>query len=133
MRLLSLALMAWALAPVAHGVESNADFDLNKTFLTKYCVSCHGDEKAKGGYNFEAFGDSDWNDQGLLDELTRRADVVASALEQSSELLNSLDRAAPSADAVPRSRTRPMPSSAEPTALRLPHATSSRWPKTRQR
>ncbi len=69
MRLLSLALMAWAVAPVANGVESNADFDLNKTFLTKYCVSCHGDEKAKGGHNFEAFSDSDWNDQGLLDEL----------------------------------------------------------------
>ena len=69
MRLLFLALMAWALALVAHGVESNADFDLNKTFLTKYCVSCHGDEKAKGGHNFEAFSDSDWNDQGLLDEL----------------------------------------------------------------
>ena len=69
MRLLFLALMAWVLALVAHGVESNADFDLNKTFLTKYCVSCHGDEKAKGGHNFEAFSDSDWNDQGLLDEL----------------------------------------------------------------
>ena len=69
MRLLSLALMAWALVPVANGVESNADFDLNKTFLTTYCVSCHGDEKSKGDYNFENFDDRDWNDHDLLDEL----------------------------------------------------------------
>jgi len=69
MRLLSLALMAWALAPVANGVESNADFDLNKTFLTTYCVSCHGNEKSKGDHNFENFNESDWNDHDLLDEL----------------------------------------------------------------
>ena len=69
MRLWSLALVAWALAPVANGVESNTDFDLNKTFLTTYCVSCHGNEKAKGGHNFEDFSDSDWNDHDLLDEL----------------------------------------------------------------
>jgi hypothetical protein len=69
MRLLSLALMAWALASVANGVESNTDFDLNKTFLTNYCVSCHGNEKAKGDHNFETFSDSDWNDHDLLDEL----------------------------------------------------------------
>ena len=69
MRLLSLALMAWALAPVANGVESNTDFELNRTFLTTYCVSCHGNEKSKGDHNFETFSDSDWNDQDLLDEL----------------------------------------------------------------
>lgn len=69
MRLLSPALVALALAPVANGVESNTNFDLNKTFLITYCVSCHGHEKAKGGHNFEDFSDSDWNDRNLLDEL----------------------------------------------------------------
>ncbi len=69
MRILSLALLASASAPLAYGVESNIDFDLNKTFLTTYCVSCHGDDKAKGGHNFEYFSDSDWNDHNLLDEL----------------------------------------------------------------
>ena len=69
MRLLSLALMAWTLVSVTHGVESNADFDLNRTFLATYCVSCHGNEKSKGDHNFETFSDKDWNDHDLLDEL----------------------------------------------------------------
>jgi len=69
MRLLSLALIAWALAPVANGVENNTEFELNKTFLATYCVSCHGNEKSKGDHNFENFSDSDWNDHDLLDEL----------------------------------------------------------------
>ena len=69
MRLLFLALVAWALVSVANGAENTTAFDLNKTFLTTYCVSCHGNEKSKGGHNFEAFGDSDWNDHDLLDEL----------------------------------------------------------------
>ena len=69
MRLLSLAWAAWALAPVANGVESNADFDLNKTFLSTYCVTCHGNEKSKGDYNFETFNESDWNNHDLLGEL----------------------------------------------------------------
>ena len=69
MRLLSLALMAWTLVSVANGVEDNAEFHLNKTFLTTYCVSCHGNEKSKGDHNFETFSDKDWNDHELLDEL----------------------------------------------------------------
>jgi len=69
MRLLSLALMAWTLVSVANGVENNAEFELNKTFLTTYCVSCHGNEKSKGDHNFETFNDSDWNNHDLLDEL----------------------------------------------------------------
>ena len=54
---------------VAHGVESNTEFDLNKTFLTTYCVSCHGNEKSKGDHNFETFSDKDWNDHELLNEI----------------------------------------------------------------
>ena len=69
MRLLSLALMAWTLVPVAHGVENDTDFDRNKAFLATYCVSCHGNEKRKGGHNFETFSDSDWSDHELLNEL----------------------------------------------------------------
>jgi hypothetical protein len=69
MRLLSLALMAWTLVSVANGVENNTDFDLNKTFLTTYCVSCHGNEKSKGDHNFETFSDSDWSNHELLNDL----------------------------------------------------------------
>ena len=69
MRLFPLALMAWTLVSVANGVENNAEFDLNKTFLETYCVSCHGNEKSKGDHNFETFSDSDWNNHDLLDEL----------------------------------------------------------------
>ncbi len=69
MRLLSLALMAWTLVSVANGDEKNTEFELNRTFLTTYCVSCHGNEKSKGDHNFENFNDSDWNNHDLLDEL----------------------------------------------------------------
>jgi len=69
MRLLYLTLMVWALTSVAYGVENNTEFDLNKTFLTTYCVSCHGNEKSKGDHNFENFSDKDWNNQELLNEL----------------------------------------------------------------
>ena len=69
MRRLYLTLMVWTLGSVAYGVENNTEFDLNKTFLTTYCVSCHGNEKSKGDHNFENFSDKDWNNQELLDEL----------------------------------------------------------------
>jgi len=62
-------LLVWTLVSVANGVENNTEFDLNKTFLTTYCVSCHGNEKSKGDHNFENFSDKDWNNQELLDEL----------------------------------------------------------------
>ena len=61
--------MAWTLVPVAHGVGNDTDFDRNKAFLATYCVSCHGNEKSKGGHNFETFSDSDWSNHDLLDEL----------------------------------------------------------------
>ena len=69
MRRLCLTLLVWTLVSVANGVENNTEFDLNKTFLTTYCVSCHGNEKSKGDHNFENFSDKDWNNQELLDEL----------------------------------------------------------------
>ena len=50
-------------------LKTIAEFDLNNTFLTTYCVSCHGNEKSKGGHNFETFSDKDWNNHDLLDEL----------------------------------------------------------------
>jgi hypothetical protein len=69
MRRLCLTLLVWTLVSVANGVENNTEFDLNRTFLTTYCVSCHGNEKSKGDHNFENFSDKDWNNQELLDEL----------------------------------------------------------------
>jgi hypothetical protein len=69
MRRLCLTLLVWTLVSVANGVEKKTEFDLNKTFLTTYCVSCHGNEKSKGDHNFENFSDKDWNNQELLDEL----------------------------------------------------------------
>ena len=69
MRHLCLTLLVWTLVSLASGVENKIDFDLSKTFLTNYCVSCHGGEKSKGNYNFENFSVKDWNNQELLDEI----------------------------------------------------------------
>ena len=69
MRLLSLILTAWALVFVANGVENNAELGPSKTFLKNYCVSCHGNEKSKGGHNFETFSNEDWNNHELLNEI----------------------------------------------------------------
>ncbi len=69
MRLLSLILTAWALVFVANGVEKNAELGPSKIFLKNYCVSCHGNEKNKGGYNFETFSNEDWNNHELLNEI----------------------------------------------------------------
>ncbi len=69
MRLLSLTLMAWALVSVANAVENNTELGPSKTFLKTYCVSCHGNEKSKGGHNFETFNNDDWNNHELLNEI----------------------------------------------------------------
>ena len=69
MRLLSLTLVAWALISAANGVENNTELGPSKTFLNTYCVSCHGNEKSKGGHNFETFNNDDWNNHELLNEI----------------------------------------------------------------
>tara|TARA_Y100000588_G_C14245210_1_gene921145 strand:+ start:32 stop:2554 length:2523 start_codon:yes stop_codon:yes gene_type:complete len=69
MRLLSLTLVAWALVSAANGVENNTELGPSKTFLNTYCVSCHGNEKSKGGHNFETFNNDDWNNHELLNEI----------------------------------------------------------------
>ena len=69
MRLLSLTLVAWALVSVANGVENSTELGPSKTFLKTYCVSCHGNEKSKGGHNFETFNNDDWNNHELLNEI----------------------------------------------------------------
>ena len=45
------------------------EFGQSKTFLKTYCVSCHGNEKSKGGHNFEKFNGKDWANHELLNEL----------------------------------------------------------------
>ncbi len=69
MRLLSLTLVAWALVSAANGVENNTELGPSKTFLNTYCVSCHSNEKSKGGHNFETFNNDDWNNHELLNEI----------------------------------------------------------------
>ena len=69
MRLLSLTLVAWALVSVANGVEKNTELGPSKTFLKTYCVSCHGNEKSKGGHNFETFNNDDRKNHELLNEI----------------------------------------------------------------
>tara|TARA_B100000902_G_scaffold90950_2_gene94575 strand:- start:888 stop:3410 length:2523 start_codon:yes stop_codon:yes gene_type:complete len=69
MRLLSLTVMAWALSSVVNGIENNTEFGRSKTFLKNYCVNCHGNEKTKGGHNFETFNNNDWNNHELLNEI----------------------------------------------------------------
>jgi hypothetical protein len=68
-RPVSLALMLSTLVSAANAAETHSAFELNKTFLNTYCVSCHGDEKSEGDYNFEKFSDQDWNNQELIDEI----------------------------------------------------------------
>jgi len=61
--------MAWALGSVVNGIENNTEFGRSKTFLKNYCVNCHGNEKTKGGHNFETFNNNDWNNHELLNEI----------------------------------------------------------------
>ena len=68
-RPVSLALMLSTLVSAANAAETHSAFELNKTFLNTYCVSCHGDEKSEGDHNFEKFSDQDWNNQELIDEI----------------------------------------------------------------
>ena len=51
-----------------------ADKDLSelsqsKAFLSAHCVSCHGNEKSKGGLNLESFNANDWANHDLLNDL----------------------------------------------------------------
>ena len=61
--------MLSTLVSAANAAETHSAFELNKTFLNTYCVSCHGDEKSEGDHNFEKFSDQDWNNQELIDEI----------------------------------------------------------------
>ena len=65
----ALALMLSTLVSAANAAETHSAFELNKTFLNTYCVSCHGNEKSEGDHNFEKFSDQDWNNQELIDEI----------------------------------------------------------------
>ena len=52
------------------GAEKHlAELDRSRAFLSSYCVSCHGNEKSKGDYNFETFNGKDWANHELLNEL----------------------------------------------------------------
>jgi cytochrome c553 len=52
------------------GAEKHlAEIDRSRAFLNSYCVSCHGNEKSKGDYNFETFNSKDWANHELLNEL----------------------------------------------------------------
>ena len=46
-----------------------AELDQSIAFLSAYCVSCHGNEKSKGGHDFEKFNGKDWASHELLNEL----------------------------------------------------------------
>ena len=71
----SLSLLAFLLivaqgSVMAAGAEKRlAALDQSKAFLTAHCVSCHGNEKSKGGHNFETFNGEDWANQELLNDL----------------------------------------------------------------
>ena len=52
------------------GAEKHlAELDRSRAFLNSNCVSCHGNEKSKGDYNFETFNSKDWANHELLNEL----------------------------------------------------------------
>ena len=41
----------------------------SQQFFNTYCISCHGEEKSKGGLRLHQFGEQQWNDLSLLDEI----------------------------------------------------------------
>ena len=41
----------------------------SQQFFNTYCISCHGKEKSKGGVRLHQFGEQQWNDLSLLDEI----------------------------------------------------------------
>ena len=61
--------VALASAPAVRAEKHLAELDQSKAFLTTYCVSCHGNEKSKGGHDFETFNGKDWASHELLNEL----------------------------------------------------------------
>ena len=61
--------VALASAPAVGAEKHLAELDQSKAFLTTYCVSCHGNEKSKGGHDFETFNGKDWASHELLNEL----------------------------------------------------------------
>ena len=61
--------VALASAPAVRAEKHLAELDQSKAFLTTYCVSCHGNEKSKGGHDFEKFNGKDWASHELLNEL----------------------------------------------------------------
>ena len=61
--------VALASTPAVGAEKHLAEFDQSKAFLTAYCVSCHGNEKSKGGHDFETFNGKDWASHELLNEL----------------------------------------------------------------
>jgi len=71
----SLSLLAFLVVVVqgsvaATGAEKQLPaLDQSKAFLTAHCVSCHGNEKSKGGHNFETFNAEDWANHELLNDL----------------------------------------------------------------
>ena len=41
----------------------------SQQFFNTYCISCHGEEKSKGGLRLHQIGEQQWNDLSLLDEI----------------------------------------------------------------
>ena len=41
----------------------------SQQFFNTYCISCHGKEKSKGGLRLHQFGEQQWNDPSLLNEI----------------------------------------------------------------
>ena len=41
----------------------------SQQFFNTYCISCHGKEKSKGGVRLHQFGEQQWNDPSLLNEI----------------------------------------------------------------
>ena len=61
--------VALASTPSVNAEKHLAELDQSIAFLSAYCVSCHGNEKSKGGHDFETFNGKDWASHELLNEL----------------------------------------------------------------
>lgn len=93
-----LVMCLWLVGGLASAEAPSYEKDI-KPFLTKYCIECHNDSKAKGGYRLHSYGE--------LLKNGRKGPLVIPQQETRGRLIMSLEG---------RGRRMPPPKSAQPSA-----------------
>ena len=60
----------------------------SQQFFNTYCISCHGKEKSKGGLRLHQFGEQQWNDPSLLNEIYQVIEFGEMPPEDAKKLQN---------------------------------------------